>query len=426
MHPPSGGIPLPFPVRLRPYMVAGFSATREELHAILGKAHFTETDSTRTCGGDEDSWAWQLPSAERLLLVLQVPTHKAILQCDPPDPEPAIAALGIDRDQQRLEVFPTPILHPAYGEPQIPESPASISTGEEIALQTLIEWDAPGCGVGSTWLFCSVTEEIYARLGDDSFEWLLTRATDPARRSKRENYLYVLESIGGCSDGFSPSFIERAYQIVTDRDAPTDVRLSCARGSWAGSQPILYRPEWVHQRAADLARYVLGNPELPAADPFIRNGASHTLKMLARRIRAREGLGQGRVTVADDLLDRMSSAQTELGRQLSEFGLRTDNREFLRYLLSMIDEFAVYAKPTPDGSKMPYIEIRSPRRLRRADACIGLEPPPAERNAAAETAVRGSATGVRGFVRRLLGKRQPEPPRGPVVITAFHLDPVHS
>ncbi len=117
MHPARDGMRLPFPVHLKPYMVAGIKATREELRAAFGDPQYVETDSTRTFGGDEDSWAWELPSEQRLLLVLQVPYGNAALHCDPPDPHPVVAALGIDADKQRLQILATPIVHPAYTGP---------------------------------------------------------------------------------------------------------------------------------------------------------------------------------------------------------------------------------------------------------------------------------------------------------------------
>jgi hypothetical protein len=117
MHAPSEGKLLPFPVHLKPYIVAGIRATREELRAAFGQPHFVETDSTRTFGGDEDMWAWELPSGQRFLLVLQVPYGIAVLHCDPPNAPPVLAALGIDVDKQRLELLPTPIIHPAYTGP---------------------------------------------------------------------------------------------------------------------------------------------------------------------------------------------------------------------------------------------------------------------------------------------------------------------
>jgi len=117
MHAPTDAILLPFPVHLKPFIVAGFRATRDELRAILGQPHFVETDSTRTFGGDEDNWAWELPSGLRFLLVLQVPYDKAVLHCDPPDAAPVIEALGIEAEKQHLEILATPIVHPAYSGP---------------------------------------------------------------------------------------------------------------------------------------------------------------------------------------------------------------------------------------------------------------------------------------------------------------------
>lgn len=117
MHAPFDGTPLSFPVRLKPYIVAGIRATREKLRSALGPPHFVETDSTRTIGGDEDMWAWELPSGLRFMLVLQVPYGKALLLCDPPDPAPVVAALGIEVEDQQLDVLETPIVDPSYSGP---------------------------------------------------------------------------------------------------------------------------------------------------------------------------------------------------------------------------------------------------------------------------------------------------------------------
>lgn len=117
MHPPPDAKLLSFPVHLKPYIVGGFHATREELRAALGTPHFVETDSTRTFGGDEDMWAWELPSGQRMLIVLQVPYEKVMLHCDPPNARPVVTSLGIDADAQRLEILTTPVVRPDYSGP---------------------------------------------------------------------------------------------------------------------------------------------------------------------------------------------------------------------------------------------------------------------------------------------------------------------
>lgn len=117
MHAPIDGITLAFPVHLKPYIVGGFLTTRDELRSALGQPHFVETDSTRTFGGDEDMWVWELPSGQRFLLVLQVPYGNAILHCDPLDPGPVVQALGVHAATQHLEMLPTPVIHPAYTGP---------------------------------------------------------------------------------------------------------------------------------------------------------------------------------------------------------------------------------------------------------------------------------------------------------------------
>jgi hypothetical protein len=79
------------------------------MRAAPGEPHFVEMDSTRTCGGDEDMWAWELPEGQRFLLVLQVPYGVVQIICDPPDPQAVIAALGIVGEKRGLEILATPI-----------------------------------------------------------------------------------------------------------------------------------------------------------------------------------------------------------------------------------------------------------------------------------------------------------------------------
>jgi hypothetical protein len=39
------------------------------------------------------------------------------IYCDPPEPSPVVAALGIDLEKEELNVLATPIIHPAYTGP---------------------------------------------------------------------------------------------------------------------------------------------------------------------------------------------------------------------------------------------------------------------------------------------------------------------
>lgn len=108
MHPPANATCLPFPVHLTPWAVARFRASRERMRAALGKPHFVEDDPTRTAGGDEDNWAWQLADGQRVLIVLAVPYHDATLYCDPPVAGRAVSALGLSTGDS-LDIFPRPI-----------------------------------------------------------------------------------------------------------------------------------------------------------------------------------------------------------------------------------------------------------------------------------------------------------------------------
>jgi hypothetical protein len=114
MHKPLAASLLPFPIPIKwpfkPYVVAKFKASRECMHSALGAPHFVETDSTRTFGGDEDAWAWRLPTGQQLLVILRVPYEDVIVHCDPPTAQSAIEALGIDVESQSVQ----------FGEPYLP------------------------------------------------------------------------------------------------------------------------------------------------------------------------------------------------------------------------------------------------------------------------------------------------------------------
>ena len=110
MNVRQGARPLEFPVRLTPYAVAQFHATRVQMRGALGDPHFIETDPHGTAGGDEDSWAWELPAGQRILLVLAVPYADVTVFADPAEAGSAVQSLGIDAVEQQLELFDPPIL----------------------------------------------------------------------------------------------------------------------------------------------------------------------------------------------------------------------------------------------------------------------------------------------------------------------------
>ena len=95
--------PIPLPVEVPIWGLVSLEITRQELHTILGEPHFVETDPTRTCGGEEDAWAYKLPSSQRLLVILDVTSGWAELFSDLLDSSPLLQAVGIMPDDQRLK-----------------------------------------------------------------------------------------------------------------------------------------------------------------------------------------------------------------------------------------------------------------------------------------------------------------------------------
>jgi hypothetical protein len=94
--------PLRMPLSLPLWELASLEASRPQMRALLGEPHFVETDSTRTAGGEEDGWAYILPSGQRVLIILGVPYCHVRLIADPPELGPVLAALEITLDDPRL------------------------------------------------------------------------------------------------------------------------------------------------------------------------------------------------------------------------------------------------------------------------------------------------------------------------------------
>lgn len=101
-------VPLSLPLSLPLWELAAFQATRPEMHSLLGAPHFIETDSTRTAGGEEDGWAFLLPSGQRILVILAVPYSKVKIIADPPEITQVLESLGIFPEDSRLNCYPTP------------------------------------------------------------------------------------------------------------------------------------------------------------------------------------------------------------------------------------------------------------------------------------------------------------------------------
>ncbi len=98
------------PLELPLWELASFDASREQMRNLLGLPHFTETDSTRTAGGEEDGWAYILPSGQRVLIILAVPHRKVRLIADPPKLDALLAMLGLEPDDPRLNRYAQPFL----------------------------------------------------------------------------------------------------------------------------------------------------------------------------------------------------------------------------------------------------------------------------------------------------------------------------
>jgi hypothetical protein len=100
---------LPMPVALPIWGLASLKVTRPELRALLGDPHFVETDPRRTCGGEEDGWAYLLSTGQRVLVILDVNRGWAELFGGPPDLGPVLLALRILPNDPRLVPHAEPV-----------------------------------------------------------------------------------------------------------------------------------------------------------------------------------------------------------------------------------------------------------------------------------------------------------------------------
>jgi hypothetical protein len=104
--------PLPLPLRPPFYEMGMLRASRSELRSVLGTPHHVETDCTRTSGGEEDTWAFLLPSGQRVAIVLRVPYQAALVYAYPADKEPLFGITGVPAGDERWTWSADPRLVP--------------------------------------------------------------------------------------------------------------------------------------------------------------------------------------------------------------------------------------------------------------------------------------------------------------------------
>ena len=78
---------------------------RTTLTSILGEAHYVETDSRATFGGEEDWWAFRLPSGHAIAICLRVPYEDVLLYSEIQDLAEIMAVLPDFARGADLEVY---------------------------------------------------------------------------------------------------------------------------------------------------------------------------------------------------------------------------------------------------------------------------------------------------------------------------------
>lgn len=93
---------LPLPVELPIWGLASWNASRQQLREFLGIPHFVETDPSKTTGGEQDAWAYQLTTGQRILIIWDETSGWAELFADPPELSSVLQELGISPLDPRL------------------------------------------------------------------------------------------------------------------------------------------------------------------------------------------------------------------------------------------------------------------------------------------------------------------------------------
>ena len=95
------------------WTVAGFKMANDEVRKRLGHPHFTETDSTRTYGGDEDIWGFALESGQHVCVCFQIPYGNVLIHSDKPNLGEILEVLDLPAelvsDKSRFETYDPPL-----------------------------------------------------------------------------------------------------------------------------------------------------------------------------------------------------------------------------------------------------------------------------------------------------------------------------
>ena len=105
MNSPAKSRITPMPLAFDAYLLGSFQSVRQVVHDALGVPHFTETDCSRTPGGDEDGWAWELPTGQITLITLDM-MGNGIIYSNLPELTPVISAFGLDTLEELYQTVP--------------------------------------------------------------------------------------------------------------------------------------------------------------------------------------------------------------------------------------------------------------------------------------------------------------------------------
>ena len=98
---------LQLPIEFHAYQIALLYADEQQIKNVLGDPHYVETDSTRTCGGHEALWAYEV-NGEPFAINCRIPYEESVIYTRNPKPIDVFEAIKQLFPAVKLEIYDEP------------------------------------------------------------------------------------------------------------------------------------------------------------------------------------------------------------------------------------------------------------------------------------------------------------------------------
>lgn len=98
---------LELPIKWHAYEIACFKQSDSELRSALGEPHYIETDSTRTFGGEESLWAYNLEGVP-FAIVCRIPYSDTVVYAKDPQPKGVLAKVASLFPNSNMDIYSEP------------------------------------------------------------------------------------------------------------------------------------------------------------------------------------------------------------------------------------------------------------------------------------------------------------------------------